>query len=102
MENSLEQLRKENEVLDIFCNLVTIPSPSLKEEKVIEWILKFCQTNNITARCDAYGNVYIQVPSTDETKEPLMLSSHMDVVGDDSPVELLFDLDNLLKPMEEL
>ncbi len=91
MENSLEQLRKENEVLDIFCNLVTIPSPSLKEEKVIEWILKFCQTNNITARCDAYGNVYIQVPSTDETKEPLMLSSHMDVVGDDSPVELLFD-----------
>ena len=91
MENSLEQLRKENEVLDIFCNLAAIPSPSLKEEKVIEWILEFCRVNNINARTDAYGNVYIKVPATDETKEPLMLSSHMDVVGDDTPIELLFD-----------
>ncbi len=88
---SLNELRKENEVLDIFCNLVTIPSPSLKEEKVIEWILKFCEENKISARTDDYGNVYIKVPATDDTKEPLMLSSHMDVVGDDSPIELLFD-----------
>lgn len=87
----LNQLRKENEVLDIFCNLVSIPSPSLKEEKVIEWILNFCKENNILGRTDAYGNVYIKVPATDNTKEPLMLSSHMDVVGDDSPIELLFD-----------
>ena len=87
----LNQLRKENEVLDIFCNLVTIPSPSLKEEKVIEWILNFCGVNNINARTDAYGNVYIKVPATDNSKEPLMLSSHMDVVGDDTPIELLFD-----------
>ena len=87
----LTDLRKENEVLDIFCNLVSIPSPSLKEEKVIEWILKFCEDNGISARTDAYGNVYINVPATDSSKEPLMLSSHMDVVGDDSPINLLFD-----------
>ena len=36
MEVNLNKLRKENEVLDIFCNLVQIPSPSLKEEKVIK------------------------------------------------------------------
>lgn len=88
---NINELRKENEVLDIFCNLVTIPSPSLKEEPVIEWILKFCQENNINARTDAYGNVYINIPATDNSKEPLMLSSHMDVVGDDSPIELQFD-----------
>lgn len=87
----LNELRKENEVLDIFCNLVSIPSPSLKEEKVIEWILKFCESNSIIARTDAYGNVYIKVSATDNSKEPIMLSSHMDVVGDDSPIELLFD-----------
>lgn len=87
----LNQLRKENEILDIFCNLVSIPSPSLKEERVIEWILKFCEDNGINARTDEYGNVYIKVPATDNTKEPLMLSSHMDVVGDDTPIELLFD-----------
>ena len=87
----LEQLRKENEVLDIFCNLVSIPSPSLKEEKVIEWILNFCKENGINARKDDYGNVYINVPPTDASKEPIMLSSHMDVVGDDSQVNIYLD-----------
>lgn len=88
---NLEELRKENEVLDIFCNLVSIPSPSLKEEKVIEWILDFCKKNGIEGNTDAYGNVRINVPATDETKEPIMISSHMDVVGDDSPVNIYLD-----------
>ena len=93
MAVNLEDLRKENEVLDIFCNLVSIPSPSLKEEKVIEWILDFCKKNGIDGKKDNYGNIYIHVPATDETKEPIMLSSHMDVVGDDSPVNIFFDGD---------
>lgn len=88
---SLIDLRKENEVLDIFCELVQVPSPSLKEEKVIEWIKAFCEKNNINYRQDNYGNIYISVPATDETKESLMISAHMDVVGDDSPIELQFD-----------
>ena len=87
----LENLRKENEVLDIFCNLVSIPSPSLKEEKVIGWILDFCSRNGINGKRDNYGNVYIYVPATDSSKEPIMLSSHMDVVGDDSPIEIYLD-----------
>lgn len=91
MEVNLEGLRKENEVLDIFCNLVSIPSPSLKEEKVIEWILNFCKENGIDAKTDSYGNVYIKVPATDSSKEPIMLSSHMDVVGDDSPINIYLD-----------
>ena len=90
---TLENLRKENEVLDIFCNLVSIPSPSLKEEKVSAWILDFCKNNGIDAKLDNYGNVYIYVPATDNTKEPLMLSSHMDVVGDDTPVKIYLDGD---------
>ena len=88
---SLEELRKDNEVLDIFCNLAATPSPSLKEEKVIEWILKFCESNGIQGRTDEYGNVYIKVPATDNAKEPIMLSSHMDVVGDDSPINIYLD-----------
>jgi di/tripeptidase len=90
---SLEELRQNNEVLDIFCNLVSIPSPSLKEEKVIQWILDFCNKHGINARCDKYGNVYLKVQATDEHKEPLMLSSHMDVVGDDTPVNIFLDGD---------
>ena len=89
----LKELRKENEVLDIFCSLVSIPSPSLKEEKVIDWILDFCKKNNIDGKKDNYGNIYINVPAADSKKEPLMLSSHMDVVGDDSPVNIYLDGD---------
>ena len=88
---SLNDLRSQNEVLDIFCNLVSIPSPSLKEEKVIDWILDFCNKNRINGKRDNYGNIYIHVPATDLTKEPIMLSSHMDVVGDDSPIEIYLD-----------
>ena len=88
---NLVDLRKENEVLDIFCELAQIPSPSLKEEKVAEWIIEFCKKNNINVRKDDYGNIYISVPATDETKEPIMISAHMDVVGDDSPIELQFE-----------
>lgn len=87
----LDNLRKENEVLDIFCNLVSIPSPSLKEDKVIDWILDFCNKNGINGKKDNYGNIYIHVPATDDTKEPIMLSSHMDVVGDDAPVNIYLD-----------
>ena len=92
----LDKLRKENEVLDIFCNLVSIPSPSLKEDKVIDWILDFCAKNGINGKKDNYGNIYIHVPATDETKEPIMLSSHMDVVGDDSPVNIYLDEDGFI------
>ena len=88
---NLNDLRKENEVLDIFCELAQVPSPSLKEEKVIEWIFDFCVKNKLNVRKDNYGNVYIKVPATDPTKEPIMISAHMDVVGDDSPIELQFD-----------
>ena len=88
---SIEELRKSNELLDIFCSLAEIPSPSLHEEKVIEWIQNFCKNNSINCELDDYKNVYIYVPATDRTKEPIMFSSHMDVVGDASPVKLLLD-----------
>ena len=88
---NLDNLRQENEVLDIFCNLVSIPSPSLKEDKVIDWILDFCKKNGINGKKDIYGNIYINIPPTDSSKEPIMLSSHMDVVGDDSPVNIYLD-----------
>jgi len=96
----LEKLRKENEVLDIFCNLVSIPSPSLKEDKVIDWILYFCKENNIFAKRDNYGNIYIHVPATDSNKEPLMLSSHMDVVGDDSIINIYLDDEGFIHAMD--
>lgn len=90
---SIQDIRKEHELVDIFCSLAEIPSPSLHEEKVIAKIQEFCTNNSISCTPDEYGNLYIYVPATDSTKEPIMFSAHMDVVGDASPVNLLLDGD---------
>lgn len=84
---SLDNIRKEYELVDLFCNLAEIPSPSLKEKNVSDWILDYCKKNNIPAKYDDYENIYINIPATDSSKQPIMLSSHMDVIGDNSPVK---------------
>lgn len=88
---TIENLRKEHELIDLFCNLAEIPSPSLHEENVAKFIKNYCEQNNMNCRFDDYGNVRIDIPATDNTKEPLLLSAHMDVIGDDSPVKTYLD-----------
>lgn len=90
---SIQEIRNEHELIDIFCSLAEIPSPSLHEEKVVIKIQEFCQNNGLSCAPDTYGNLYIYVPATDSTKEPIMLSAHMDVVGDASEVRLLLEGD---------
>lgn len=90
---NINELRKENELVDLFCSMAEIPSPSLKEEKVIDWICSYCKSNNLPCETDDYKNIYITIPATDTTKKPILLSAHMDVVGDDSPVVPYLDGD---------
>jgi di/tripeptidase len=90
---SISELRQSNELVNLFCTLAEIPSPSLQEEKVIEWICNYCQENKLIHETDDYKNVYIKIPATDRTKEPVLLSSHMDVIGDDSPIVAQLDGD---------
>lgn len=87
------KLREENQLIDLFCTLAEIPSPSMKEEKVTEWIINYCKTHNLTCRTDDYKNVIIKVPATDENKPALLLSAHMDVIGDETPVKTYLDGD---------
>lgn len=92
----IKDVRKENGLIDLFCSLAEIPSPSLKERAVAEYIKSICDENNISCEFDSYENLYIYVPSTDDSKEPLLLSSHMDVIGDDSPVKTYLDEEGLI------
>ena len=87
----IEDIRKEHELVDLFCNLAEVPSPSMHEEKVAEWIKNYCDKNSINCKLDDFKNIVINIPATDSTKEPLMLSAHMDVIGDDSPVKTYVD-----------
>lgn len=87
----IEDIRKEHELVDLFCNLAEVPSPSMHEEKVAEWIKNYSDKNGINCKLDDFKNIVINIPATDSTKEPLMLSAHMDVIGDDSPVKTYVD-----------
>ena len=83
---NISELRNNNELINLFCTLTEIPSPSLQEEKVIEWICNYCKEHNLHCETDEYKNIYIKVPATDSSKESVLLSAHMDVIGDDSPI----------------
>ena len=89
----IKELRNQYELVDLFCSLAEIPSPSLKEEKVINWITNYCTENGLQCQTDSYNNIHIQVEATDSTKQPILLSAHMDVIGDDSEINLYLDED---------
>ena len=89
----ISTLRKEHELIDLFCNLAEIPSPSLREEKVIDWICEYCKKNDLNYELDNYKNIKITIEPTDTSMDWLLLSAHMDVIGDDSPVKTYLDGD---------
>lgn len=89
----INEIRKEYELINLFCTLAEIPSPSMQEEKVIDWLRNYCINNSLNYTIDDYKNVVITIPATDNNKPPLLLSAHMDVIGDDSPVETYLDGD---------
>jgi len=90
--NDINEL-KQHKLLEIFCDLVEIPSPSLSENKVTFWIEKFCSKNNLHFELDEYKNVFIKVEAKKPNKKPILISAHMDVVGDFSPINLNVDGD---------
>lgn len=81
------------EILELFEELVKIPSPSLGEINVSEKIKAITYINGINAYYDDYQNLIIDVPANDENKKPLLLSAHMDVVGNSSPVNICYSED---------
>lgn len=89
MLNELRQYK----LLEIFCDLVQIPSPSLAEDKLIDWIINFCQKNEIFYELDNYKNICIKIGAKNPAKQSILLSAHMDVVGDFSPINLKIDGD---------
>lgn len=83
-------------LLEIFSSLAQIPSPSLSEDKVIRWIEDFCKKNALHCELDEYENVFIKVDAKNNKKSPILLSAHMDVVGDFSPINLKTEGDFIL------
>lgn len=93
----IQDLRKENSIIDLFCTLVEIPSPSLGEDNVATEILTILLSNGIEVKKDDYGNVIARIPATDPSKKPMLLSAHMDVVGDDSPINIILNEEGFIE-----
>lgn len=89
----IEDLEKQYKLIEIFCSLVRIPSPSKSEDALIEWISVFLNANKIGFELDNYKNIIIKIPANSTIKQPILLSAHMDVVGDFSPVNLVLNND---------
>lgn len=65
-----------------FDEIRQIPRPSKHEDKITQYILDFAKQRNLDCRQDTAGNVFITKQATPgfETKEPVVLQAHVDMV----------------------
>lgn len=82
------------DVVELFLELAKIPSPSLEEKNVSKKIQEITYVNGINAYFDDYENLIIKIPANTENKEPILLSAHMDVVGNNSEINIKLSDDN--------
>ena len=79
-------------LVDTFCELVQIDSPSGEEETVAAYLDKCLDRLGLSVRRDAYGNLI----AGDAGDHPLLLSAHMDTVEPGRGVKPLVEGDDLL------
>ncbi len=65
-----------------FAKLNAVPRPSKKEERIIQFMLDFGKSLNLTTSKDKVGNVLIKKPATPgmENRKTVVLQSHLDMV----------------------
>lgn len=71
-------------IWQIFDEITKVPRPSLHEEQIREYLLKFAKDHSIEARTDEVGNVVMKKPATPgrENAPTVVLQSHMDMVAE--------------------
>lgn len=86
---------KPARVFEQFAKINSIPRPSKREEKMIEYLKQFGESRGLETKVDATGNVLIRKPATPgrENLATVILQSHMDMVCD-KLVDVDFDFDN--------
>ncbi|QQS38748.1 M20/M25/M40 family metallo-hydrolase [Candidatus Woesebacteria bacterium] len=66
-----------NKIIDTFCDLVRIDSPSGHEEEIRKYITNRLTKLDVNFRVDEEGNVFAKIG---EGRKPVVLSCHMDTV----------------------
>jgi len=77
-----------------FSEILKVPRPSKKEEKIIAWLLEFANAHGLQAKRDDAGNVLIVKPAVPgRQKAPVVvLQTHMDMVCEKNS-DKVFDFD---------
>ena len=94
MESILNNLKPEI-VWSYFEEILQIPRPSKKEEKIREYLIAFGKQNNLETKSDEAGNILIKKNATAgmENRKIIVLQSHMDMVCEKNS-DVKHDFDN--------
>lgn len=81
MTDSINELNPVN-VWNYFREILKIPRPSGKEEKIRKWVIDWAKSNGFENLKDDAGNVVIKIPASGgrESSPVVVLQSHMDMV----------------------
>lgn len=90
-----DAILKPASVFDCFAQVNKVPRPSKREERMIDFLVKYGESLGLDTRRDETGNVIIRKPATPgmEGKPTVILQSHMDMVCEKN-VDTQFDFDN--------
>lgn len=90
---------KPSAVWKYFSDILELPRPSKKEEKIISYLLEFAKKNHLDASTDSIGNVVIRKPSFPgmENKPVVVMQTHIDMVCEkNSDVQHDFEKDPII------
>ena len=79
-----------------FVSLNSVPRPSKKEEKIINFLIKFAENNNLRYSLDEIGNLVIFKDATSDMvdRKTIVLQSHVDMVHEKNQ-DVQFNFDEL-------
>ena len=84
------------QVFKFFDEILKIPRPSKKEEKIVQYLIEFAKQRELEYKVDKVGNVVIKKPATHgmENRKPVVLQAHVDMVTEkDTNVDHDFEKD---------
>jgi dipeptidase D len=71
-----------SQVWRYFGEILKIPRPSKREERIIEYVIHFAEIHHLSYKKDSIGNILIQKQATNgfENRKSICLQSHLDMV----------------------
>jgi len=94
MKRVISHLQPE-EVWGYFEDICQVPRPSKKEGKIIDFLIRFAEKNQLAYKKDEVGNILIRKPASpgNEGGKTVVLQSHLDMVCEKNS-DVVHDFDN--------